>query len=159
GSDPHHHSCITQVKGCQAHGVDGDGHRLHQGCLLEGHPFWQVVGNVAGNSYKLSQSTILPVIIAGYAQHSAVVAEIDAALPAEMAPPAVDGGIESDAVARSKTLHTLPHRGHHPGGFMAHDDGRLAPACAAIQAMYVASADGAGLDLNQKVIWPVVGLR
>ena len=136
---------VIQRDGGAVNGVEGDGHRLDQGGLIEGEVAGEPVENVLGDRNVFGEGAVLPVVFTGDPQHAAVVAEVDLAAAAKGASPAVDRGVEGDAVAGFPGGDARPNGGDFARGFVAHDDGRAAASGAAIHAVDVAAADATGL--------------
>ena len=82
-----------------AHGVQRHGDGFEHGGLGKRDVVRQPVDDALRNGDELGKGAMAAVVAAGNADHLAVVAEVDFAAPAEGALPAVDGGVERDAVA------------------------------------------------------------
>ena len=136
-----------------------DGKRLHQGRVLEGQAFREAVEDAFRHGDEFRKCAVLPVILAGDAQHSPVIAEVDLATPAVITDAAVDGGVERDPVARVPVLHRGADLVDDPGRLVPHDDGRPTSPGAAIHPMHVAAADANGFDRDEHFIGSRCGVR
>jgi hypothetical protein len=126
--------------------MESDGQGLDQGRLLEGQRFWKPIENVLWDGHVFGKRAVLPVVFAGYSQHTALIAEVDLASSAEVTTATVSRGIECYPVARLPVRSFGPNLGDDAGSFMSHDDRRPAPARTAIHAMNITAANPAGFD-------------
>jgi hypothetical protein len=110
---------------------------------------WQPVENAFGYSDKLRESPMLPVIVAGHTQDTPAVAKIDLSGAAIFALSAIDGGVERDSISSGPLLHACASAHDNAGGLVSHDNRRLAPAGAAIEAVDVTATDTASFYRNQ----------
>jgi len=81
-----------------------------------------------------------------------VVAEVLLTAQAEEALTAVDSGVERNPLTWLEARHRATRGFHQTSGFMTHHQWRNAPASAAIVAVYITTADAAGLYTNQQII-------
>src|ERR1035437_3754362 len=141
-----HHSRVVERQGCSSRGMESDGQWLDQSRLLEGQRFRNPIEKVLWDGHVFGKRAVLPVIFAGYSEHTAPIAEVDVASSAEVAAATVSRGIECYSVARLPVRSSGPNLGDDAGSFMSHDDRRPAPARTAIHAMNITAANPAGLD-------------
>jgi hypothetical protein len=127
--------------------------------LFETQGAGDAIDTSPGHGHIFGVSPIPPVFIASYADHLAAIAEVYLPLAAKRAFSAVNCGIESDPLADFQVPDFLAGSGDYPSGFMAHDQGRDTPARAAVKPVYIAAADSAGLDPDQNLIRPRLGVR
>ena len=133
--------------------MEGDRNRLDERGLLERKVSGQAVEDVLWDGDVLGKRAVLPVVVAGHPEHPAVVAQVDQPAAAVVAVAAVDSRVEGDAIADLPAGHCRAHLRDDARRLVAHDHRRDAPARAAVQAVYVAAADAAGLDLHEDFLW------
>ncbi len=133
-------------------GVERDGNRLEHGCFGEGKLVWKSMNDAGGNGDILGKRAGATVVAAGNAEDLAMVAEVYMAAKAVFAGATVDSGVEGDAVTFGESGNVLAYGGDASGGFVAHYDGRNAPAGGAVVAVNIAAADATGGYLDQDFI-------
>ncbi len=125
------------------------GQGLDHGGLHVGHVVGDVVEDVLGHRHVLREASVAPILVAADPQDLPVGAQVHHALAAHVAFVAVDGGIEGDPIPHLVGLYAFAAGGDDAGSLVAHDDGGLAAAGAAVEPVDVAPADGAGLQPDQ----------
>ena len=128
--------------------MEGDGEGFDQGGLLEAEFLGQGIEDLFGHDDEFSKGAVLAVVLAGDAQHAAVIAEVDLSQTAEFALAAEAGGVKGDALAGGAG-DAGANVGDDARGFVAHDDWRAAAAGAAVQAVNIAATDAARLDSDE----------
>ena len=151
-ADAHDDYGVTEFDGRDGDGVDADGDGFDEGGLLVGEGVRQLVHDAAGHGDEFGEGAVAAVFFGGDADHLAVVAEVDVAAHAEEAFAAVDGGIEGDAVADGEVMDVGAEAGDFSGGFVAHDEGRMAAAGRAVVAVDIAATDSTGADADEDVV-------
>jgi hypothetical protein len=94
----------------------------------------------------------------GDADHFAVIAKVHIAADAEGAFPAIDRGIEGDPVAGFEARDVCAQFGNFAGGFVAHDERRVAAAGGTVKTMHVAATDTARANADKHVVRADFGL-
>ena len=116
----------------------------------------QIVGQPIKNALwrddKFRERAMLSILRAGDAEHPAIVTQIDFASTAIVAMPAINGGIQSNAVADFPVRDTGADLGNDARRLVTHDDRRLAAARAAVHAVDIAAADAARLDGDKHIL-------
>src|SRR5207248_2277486 len=112
----------------------------------------QPVHDTARNRDEFGESPVPAVGAGGDAEHLAIIAEVHFAAPAVKAFAAIDGGIESDALARMQVRDIGAESDHFTGSLVAHHQRRDAAAGFAVHAMDVAAADAAGAYADQDIV-------
>ena len=145
--------------GCARHRVQRDGERLRQGGGHHRGPGSQPMDDARRNGDPLGERPVAPPLVGRDAEDATVVAQVRQAVGAEPAPPAVDGAVERDGLARREARDRSADRLDRARRLVAHDQRRDAPARAAVHAVDVAAADPDGLDPDQDVLVADLWLR
>ena len=159
------HSCADHDAAGAVHlagqldGVDGHRDGFDESGLFVAQLVRKAVDDAARDGDEFGEGAVAAVGTRGNAKHLAVVAEVDLASKAERAAAAVDGGIESHAIAGLKVVDIAAGLGDFAGGFVSHDEGRDAAAGRAIQAVHVAAADAAGANADEHFVGGGLGAR
>jgi hypothetical protein len=93
-----------------------------------------------------------PILIAGNPKNHALIAEVHLAVSAEKTGTTINGGIKGNTITGLEPCNSRPYRSDFSGGLVAHDDGRLPPACGAVKTVDIRPADGNRLDPHQDFI-------
>ncbi len=139
--------------------MDRNRQRLHHRGSLKREPIRQAVKDARGNGYVLGEGSVLAVVVTRHPQHAAVVAQIDRALPTEIARPTVDGRVKGDTIPRSPSPDVLSDLDDDARGLVSHNQRGDTPPGAAVQTVDVAAADAASLDLDQDILGSYLRLR
>jgi hypothetical protein len=149
----HNHNTIVQLDGWAAGSMDRNGNRFYQGGALEGQAVGQTINTLLGDHDLFRKGAILAELSTRNTQDAPRFAQVDHALPAIAAYPAVDVRIKSYAVTSLPAADLKAHVSHNAGRFMSHDDGGNPSSGTTIQAVDVAAADAASLDVDQYIVW------
>jgi len=124
--------------------VDGDGDGFEHGGFGEGEIIGEGVKDARGDGHEFGEGSGTTVVTAGDAEDLAVVAKIYITTEAVGTGAAVDGGVESDAIAWGEFFYVGADGFDDAGGFVSHDERRDAAAGGAVVAVDIAAADAAG---------------
>ena len=112
-----------------------------------------------GDRHVLGEAAVAAVIPARDAQHPAVVAEVGAAVAAEVAPAAVDGGVEGDPVPRPPPGNAAAHALDGARRLVSHHQRWDAPARRPVETVDIAAADAAGPHPHEDLVLRDLGRR
>ena len=146
-----HDDDVLGREGSEAPGVDRHRHGLDHRRLLVGHARREAVDDMGRHCHQLREGTVLPVVLAGDAEHAPVVAQVHEAAAREEALRVVDGRVHGHAVARAHGGDPGADPLDDPRRLVPHHDRRPAAARAAVQPVHVASADAAGHHAHEDV--------
>ena len=132
--------------------MDGDGDRFEHGSFGERERIRKPIDDASWHGDVFGEGAGAAIVGAGDAENLAVIAKIDVAATAVRAFAAVDGGVESDAIAFGKILYGFADRADVASGFVSHDDRRNAAAGGAIVTVHVATTDAAGGYANEDFV-------
>jgi hypothetical protein len=143
---------IAVVDRSDSNGVESDGRCLEHCGFREWKIVRQAMDDARGDDDVFCESTGAAIVAAGDTEDLAIVTEIDVTAFAVGAGAAEDGGVEGDAFAGFEIFYVRAEGGDKASGFVAHDEGWDATACAAVEAVDVAAADAAGGDLDEDFV-------
>jgi hypothetical protein len=104
------------------------------------------------DSDELSEGPGTPVVSARNAKDLAAIAKVHLSAQTTRTSSAVNRGVKSDTVARSKITYIVTHAFHNPGRFVPHDNGWNAASGRAVIAVNITAADSTGRYPNEKFI-------
>ncbi len=133
--------------------VDGDGERLDHGGFFERDCCGKGVEYAGRHNYEIGEGSGAAELGSRHAENFAMTAKINKSFAAVFALAAVNGGVESDAVAFLEVAYGGADGFDAAGGFVAHDKRRNAAAGTAVVTMDVAAADAAGFDADKDFVW------
>ena len=131
--------------------MECDSYGFEHGSFFVREIVGQPMDDAGGYIDKLGEGAGAPVVAAGDAENFAAIAEIDVATSAVRTFSAINGGVEGDAVALSKSGNIFADICDDPSGFMTHDQRWDATSGGTIVAVHVTAANSAGGDAHQNL--------
>jgi len=130
--------------------VRRNGNSLQHGRFRKRERIRQTINNSLRNDDILGESSSAAIVRAGNAQDLSAVAEIDFSAGAIRTSTARNCGIKRNAIAFGPAAYLQADGSDSPGSFVAHHDGRNAPAGSAVIAVHVAATNTAGRHFDQE---------
>src|SRR5262245_7943723 len=121
--------------------MERDGKRFNQGCVLEWQRIRRTIKNALGHGDVLGEATVLAIIFARYAQHTAIIAKVYFATAAVLTLATINRGIKGDMVSGGPVCDPLTETFDHTRSLMPHDNRWPTPTGAAIHPMDIAAAN------------------